>query len=349
MLAALVILVIALLLSASAGLPVGPQHPRHPERRVVRRHHRHRPDHAAGRAASSTCRSARSPGLSAVVAAKLMTAAALPVPVAILGGMLVGAADRSRQRPDRRQAPHSGLHPDARHAVHRPGPDPGGHQWLPGLSAAATRSATIGMTELALRPRLELRVLHRRRRVADFVLRRTVLGRNMYATGGNPEVARLVGINTGRYKIGAFVTVGVLAAIAGMFVMADLGQRHHLDRQRLGAERHRRRRGRRRQPVRRRRHHGGRLVGILLLQVVQSGLVVIGVSSNWQQIAVGVIMVLAVGLDIAAPPLSSSPAPAPSAAEDAEADSSAVRQAQINAGTNARKLERHETMSYSTE
>ena len=32
--------------------------------------------------------------------------------------------------------------------------------------------------------------------VADFVLRRTVLGRNMYATGGNPEVARLVGINT---------------------------------------------------------------------------------------------------------------------------------------------------------
>ena len=57
---------------------------------------------------------------------------------------------------------------------------------------------------------------------ADFVLRRTVLGRNMYATGGNPEVARLVGINTDLYKIGAFVTIGALAAIAGMFVMADL-------------------------------------------------------------------------------------------------------------------------------
>jgi len=35
-----------------------------------------------------------------------------------------------------------------------------------------------------------------------------------------------------------------------------------------------------------------------MLKVVQSGLVVIGVNSNWQQIAVGVIMVLAVGLDI---------------------------------------------------
>jgi ribose transport system permease protein len=42
----------------------------------------------------------------------------------------------------------------------------------------------------------------------------------------------------------------------------------------------------------------GGITGILLLQVVSSGLVVVGVSSNWQQIAVGVIMVLAVGLDI---------------------------------------------------
>ncbi|TIT30502.1 MAG: ABC transporter permease, partial [Mesorhizobium sp.] len=42
----------------------------------------------------------------------------------------------------------------------------------------------------------------------------------------------------------------------------------------------------------------GGVVGILMLKVVQSGLVVIGVNSNWQQIAVGVIMVMAVGLDI---------------------------------------------------
>jgi ribose transport system permease protein len=42
----------------------------------------------------------------------------------------------------------------------------------------------------------------------------------------------------------------------------------------------------------------GGLVGMLLLQVVQSGLVVVGVSANWQQIAVGVIMVVAVGLDL---------------------------------------------------
>lgn len=134
--------------------------------------------------------------------------------------------------------------------------------------------------------------------VADFVLRKTVLGRNMYATGGNQEVARLVGINTSRYKIGAFVTVGALAAVAGMFVMADLGSAGTS----IGS-------GWELTVIAGVVVGGvslfggagtvaGGVVGILMLKVVQSGLVVIGVNSNWQQIAVGVIMVLAVGLDI---------------------------------------------------
>jgi len=134
--------------------------------------------------------------------------------------------------------------------------------------------------------------------IGDFVLRRTVLGRNMYATGGSREVARLVGINTDFYKNGAFMLVGALAAIAGMFVMADLasGTTSIGSGWELtviagvvvggvslfgGAG-----------------TMAGGLTGMLLLQVVQSGLVVVGVSANWQQIAVGVIMVAAVGLDI---------------------------------------------------
>jgi len=134
--------------------------------------------------------------------------------------------------------------------------------------------------------------------IADFVLRRTVLGRNLYATGGNPEVARLVGINTAIYKIGAFMTVGTLAAVAGMFVMADLqsgttsiGSGWELvviagvvvgGVSLFGGV----------------GTVAGGVIGILMLKVVQSGLVVIGVNSNWQQVAVGVIMVAAVGLDI---------------------------------------------------
>jgi len=134
--------------------------------------------------------------------------------------------------------------------------------------------------------------------VADVVLRRTVLGRNLYATGGNPEVARLVGINTTYYKIGAFMTVGALAAVAGMFVMADLqsgttsiGSGWELvviagvvvgGVSLFGGV----------------GTIAGGVAGIVVLKVVQSGLVVVGVDSNWQQIAVGVIMVAAVGLDI---------------------------------------------------
>jgi len=134
--------------------------------------------------------------------------------------------------------------------------------------------------------------------VADFVLRRTVLGRNLYATGGNPEVARLVGINTTWYKIGAFMVVGALSAVAGIFVMADLqsgttsiGKGWELvviagvvvgGVSLFGGV----------------GTVAGGVVGILLLKVVQSGLVVVGADPNWQEIAVGGIMVAAVGLDI---------------------------------------------------
>jgi ribose transport system permease protein len=134
--------------------------------------------------------------------------------------------------------------------------------------------------------------------VADQAMRRTTIGRNSYATGGNKEVARLVGINTDRYKIICFMLVSTLAAIAGMLVMGslasattDIGTGWELTVIAgvvvggvslfggVGSV------------------LGGAL-GMLLLQVVQSGLVVVGVSANWQQVSVGAIMVLAVGLDV---------------------------------------------------
>ncbi len=135
--------------------------------------------------------------------------------------------------------------------------------------------------------------------IGDGFLRLTVPGRNCYAVGGNDQVARLVGIGVGRYKILAFTTTGALAAVAGIFVMANLGSATTA----IGS--------------------GWELlviagvvvggvslfggvgtvvagvIGILLLQIVQSGLVVVGVSPNWQTVAVGLIMVIAVGLDVA--------------------------------------------------
>jgi len=52
--------------------------------------------------------------------------------------------------------------------------------------------------------------------VTSLVLRYTVVGRNLYAVGGNPEAARLSGINIDRYKMGAFVINGFVAAAVGV-------------------------------------------------------------------------------------------------------------------------------------
>jgi D-xylose transport system permease protein len=52
--------------------------------------------------------------------------------------------------------------------------------------------------------------------VTSLVLRYTVVGRNIYAVGGNPEAARLSGINVDRYKMTAFVVNGFVAAGVGV-------------------------------------------------------------------------------------------------------------------------------------
>ncbi|MGY2876571.1 D-xylose transport system permease protein [Marmoricola sp. URHA0025 HA25] len=52
--------------------------------------------------------------------------------------------------------------------------------------------------------------------VTGAVLRFTVVGRNLYAVGGNAEAARLSGIPVDRYKMGAFVLNGAMAGVVGV-------------------------------------------------------------------------------------------------------------------------------------
>ncbi len=236
-------------------------------------------------------------GLSAVVSAKLMTAVALPVPLALLGGVGVGAlvglvngliVVKLRIPAFIQTLGMLFIGQGLIQVV------TGGYPVYPLPPAIST----IGGADLFFGLGWSFVFFIIAAIVADLILRRTVLGRNMYATGGNQEVARLVGINTDAYKIGAFITVGALAAIAGMFVMADLasggtsiGSGWELTViagvvvggvSLFGGA----------------GTVAGGVIGILMLKVVQSGLVVVGVNANRQQIAVGVIMVMAVGLDI---------------------------------------------------
>jgi ribose transport system permease protein len=56
-----------------------------------------------------------------------------------------------------------------------------------------------------------------------FVLRRTAFGRHLYAVGGNEQVARLSGIRVDRVKIGAYMLCSTLAALTGLLYLARSG------------------------------------------------------------------------------------------------------------------------------
>ncbi|WP_338922589.1 multiple monosaccharide ABC transporter permease [Pseudomonas silesiensis] len=58
--------------------------------------------------------------------------------------------------------------------------------------------------------------------VYTFIMNRTVIGRWIYAVGGNLKAAKLSGINTSRVTFFAFVNMGVLAAVAGLIFVARL-------------------------------------------------------------------------------------------------------------------------------
>lgn len=134
--------------------------------------------------------------------------------------------------------------------------------------------------------------------VGEFCLRKTVWGRCVYATGGNKEVARLAGINVERVKILCFVKVGALAGLAGILQMAQL----NVGQPQIGI-------GWELDVIASVVIGGvslfggvgtiiGTFLGLLTLQVVRSGLVMTNCNTHWQTVAVGYIMIVAVGFDI---------------------------------------------------
>jgi ribose transport system permease protein len=134
--------------------------------------------------------------------------------------------------------------------------------------------------------------------IFDFILRWSVPGRTVYATGGNKEVARLAGINTDLVKILCFVLTGTMAALGGMQLMfrinvgqPEIGVSWELEvisAVVIGGV----------------SLFGGvgtiigTLWGLAIMQVIRSGLVITGVNTHWQTVAIGLIMIVAVLLDL---------------------------------------------------
>ncbi len=133
---------------------------------------------------------------------------------------------------------------------------------------------------------------------AAVFLRNTIPGRAIYAIGGNEAAARLSGINVNRMRLLAFVIAGLTAAIAGVLETAwlDSGSAAYGSELALG--------GIAAAVIGGASLVGGyanilsSLVGALTVAVVQNGLNLHAVQLAWQDVTLGLVIVLAVGVDM---------------------------------------------------
>jgi putative multiple sugar transport system permease protein len=134
--------------------------------------------------------------------------------------------------------------------------------------------------------------------VYDFVTRRTVIGRRIYALGGNEKAARLSGVKTRWLSFFTFVNMGMLAAVAGLVFAARLntatpkaGTGFELDVIAAcfigGAS-----------------ASGGvgmvlgAVIGALVMGVMNNGMSILGIGIDYQQVIKGLVLLAAVFVDV---------------------------------------------------
>lgn len=127
-----------------------------------------------------------------------------------------------------------------------------------------------------------------------FVLKKTVLGRQIYATGSNAKAAELAGININNIKLIVYAVSGFMASLSGLILVSRLGSAqptlgsgYELDAiaaVALGGTSMTGGRGK----------ITGTLIGILIIAVLNNGLNIIGVSSYYQDVVKALVIFLAV-------------------------------------------------------
>ena len=133
--------------------------------------------------------------------------------------------------------------------------------------------------------------------IMTFITKRTRFGRYVFAIGGNPEAAELAGINTRWVTMKVFMIMGVLAAVSAAISSARLNASTNalgtLDELLVIAA----------AVIGGTSLAGGSgtvmgaMLGALLMQSLQSGMVLLGIDSPLQSIVVGAVLVIAVWLD----------------------------------------------------
>lgn len=133
--------------------------------------------------------------------------------------------------------------------------------------------------------------------VAIFVTMKLPFGRHVYAIGGNERAAKMSGVNIEWTKVGVYAISGFCSAVVGLIIASQLVAAHPMTGESyemtaiaavvlggaslaggLGSI-------------------GGTVIGAFVIGILSDGLVMAGVSSFWQQVAKGAVIVVAVILD----------------------------------------------------
>ena len=133
---------------------------------------------------------------------------------------------------------------------------------------------------------------------ASVVLSRTALGRYTFALGSNEEAVRLSGVNVDRWKIAIYVLAGAICGVAGLLIASRLnsaqpalGQGYELEA--IAAV-----------VIGGTSLSGGTgtvlgtIIGAFIMSVLTNGLRILSVPQEWQIVVTGVIIILAVYIDI---------------------------------------------------
>ena len=133
--------------------------------------------------------------------------------------------------------------------------------------------------------------------VAYIITKRLPFGRHVYAIGGNERAAELSGVRISRTKIIVYSISGFCSALVGLIIASQLVAAHPLTGDTfelnaiaavvLGGTSLAGGRG----------SMGGTLIGAFVIGVLNDGLVMMGVSSFWQQVIKGAVIVFAVIID----------------------------------------------------
>ena len=133
--------------------------------------------------------------------------------------------------------------------------------------------------------------------ILTFLLKKTTYGRSVYAIGSNTETARMAGINVKRVQLITFSLAGLLSGIAGLVMLSRMisaqtntGEGYEFEGifasviggvSMAGGE----------------GNVLGALIGALIVAILRNGLNLNGVNSFWQQVILGILIVLVVYID----------------------------------------------------